>query len=341
MAEHTNSSSMSSTLLDIVAGKWASQAVVAAAELGIADLLKDGARPCAEIAAKAGASEDGVYRLLRALAGMKLLIEGANRSFALTDLGKYLQSDIPGSVRGYARLLGHEMTWRPWGHLADSVKSGKAAFDLVFGKAVFDFVAAEPQAAATFNEAMTSISLIENSAVVGAYDFSGIGKLVDVGGGHGYLLAAILKANREMRGVLFEMPHALEGAQKLLTEQGVRSRCEIVGGDFFAAVPPGGDAYILKHIIHDWDDERSIRILRKCHGAMRRGGKLLLAEVVIGTGGESTFGRLLDLEMLVLTPGGRERTREEFQKLYEATGFKLTGVVGTGTHISIVEGVAV
>jgi hypothetical protein len=341
MAENTNSSSMSSTLLDIVAGKWAAQAVAVAAELGIADLLKDGRHSSAEIAAKTGASEDGVYRLLRALTRIKLLTESDNRFFALTDLGKYLQSGAPGSVSGYARFVGHDMTWRPWGHLLHAVKTGKAAFDRVFGKAVFDHLAADPEAAAALDEAMTSISLIETPAIVGAYDFSGIGKLVDIGGGHGYLLAAILKANREMRGVLFEMPHALESAQKLLTKQGVKNRCEIVGGDFFAAVPPGGDAYILKHIIHDWDDERSIRILRKCHGAMRRGGKLLLAEIVIGTGDDSRFAGLLDLEMLVLTPGGRERTREEFQKLFAAGGFKLTGVVGTGTHISIVEGVAI
>jgi hypothetical protein len=331
----------SSTLLDLVAGKWAAQAVAVAAELGIADLLQDGARTCAEIAAKTGASEDGLYRLLRALTHMKLVAQSENRTFALTELGKYLQSGVPGSVSGYARFLGHDMTWRPWGHLLHAVKSGQAAFDQVFGKAVFEHVAADPEAAAALNEGMASISLIETSVVVAAYDFSGIAKLVDVGGGHGYLLAAVLKANPEMRGVLFEMPHALESAQKLLTDEGVRNRCEIVGGDFFAAVPPGGDAYILKHIIHDWDDERSIRILRKCHGAMRRGGKLLLAEVVIGAGDESRFAGLLDLEMLVLTPGGRERTREEFQKLYEAAGFNLTGVVGTGTHISIVEGVAV
>lgn len=330
----------SSTLLDLVAGKWAAQAVAVAAELGIGDLLKEGSCSCADLAAKTGASEDGLYRLLRALAHLKLLTESGNRSFALTESGKYLQSGVPGSVREYARLVGNDLTWRPWGRLSDSVKNGAAAFDIVFGKPVFELLAAEPRAAATFNEAMTSISLIETSAVVGAYDFSGIGKVVDVGGGHGYLLAAILRANPEMGGILFEMPHALEGAHKLLTEQGVRNRCEIVGGDFFAAVPPGGDAYILKHIIHDWDDERAIRILRKCHGAMRRGGKLLLAEVVIGAGDESRFAGLLDLEMLVLTPGGRERTREEFHKLFEAAGFKLSGVVGTGTHISIVEGVA-
>lgn len=330
-----------SVLLDMMAGKWAAQAISAAAKLGIADLLKDGSRPCAEIAAKIGASEDGAYRLLRALAGINLLSESDNRSFALTDLGKYLRSDVTSSVSGYAQFLGHDLTWRPWGRLLDSVKTGKAAFDSVFGKPVFDYVAAEPEAAAILNLGMTSISLIETSAIVDSYDFTGIEKLVDVAGGHGYLLASILKANPGMQGVLFEMPHALEGAQKLLTEQGVRSRCEIVGGDFFAAVPPGGDAYILKHIVHDWDDDRSIRILRKCHGAVKRGGKILLAEVVIGSGAESQFARLLDLEMLVLTPGGRERTREEFQKLYEASGFKLTGVVGTGTHISIVEGVAV
>lgn len=330
-----------SVLLDMMAGKWAAQAISAAAELGIADLLKDGSRPCAEIAAKIGASEDGAYRLLRALAGLNLLTENAPRRFALTDLGAYLCSDVAGSVRGYARFVGHEAAWRPWGHLAHSIKTGKAAFEFLFKETFFDRMASEPGLTATFNEAMTSISLIETSAIVAAYDFQDVPKLVDVAGGHGFLLASILKANPAMHGILFEMPHALEGAQKLLAEQGVSGRCEIVGGDFFAAVPPGGDAYILKHIIHDWDDERSIRILRKCHGAMRPGGKILLAEVVLGSGAESKFARLLDLEMLVMTQGGRERTQEEFQKLYEAAGFKLTAVVGTETHISIVEGVAV
>ena len=337
MADQANPSQ----LLDIIAGKWASQTISAAAEMGIADLLKDGARPCADIAAKIGASEDGAYRLLRALAGMNLLTESEPRRFALTDLGNYLRSDVGGSVRGLARFFGHEADWRPWDHLADSVKTGKPAFDMLYGKTFFDHMASQPDLAATFNEAMTSLSLIETSAVVAAYDFRGIGKLVDVAGGHGLLLASILKANPEMRGVLFEMPHVLDGAQKLLAEQGVKDRCEIVGGDFFAAVPPGGNGYIMKHIIHDWDDERAIRILRKCHGAMRRGGKILLAEVVLGSGAGSQFARLLDLEMLVMTQGGRERTKEEFQKLYEAAGFKLTAVIGTPTHISIVEGVAV
>ncbi len=329
-----------SMLLDMMAGKWAAQAISAAAELGIADLLKDGPRPCAEIATKIGASEDGAYRLLRALAGLNLLTENAPRRFALTDLGTYLRSDAEGSVRGLARFFGHEADWRPWDHLAKSVQTGIPAFDMLYGKTFFDHLASQPDLAATFHEAMTSLSLIETSAVVTAYDFRGIGKLVDVAGGHGLLLASILKANPDMRGILFEMPHVLEGAQILLAQHGVKSRCEVAGGDFFAAVPPGGDAYILKHIIHDWDDERSIRILRKCHGAMRPGGKILLAEVVLGSGAGSKFARLLDLEMLVMTQGGRERTQEEFQKLYQAAGFKLTGIVGTDTHISIVEGVA-
>jgi hypothetical protein len=330
----------SSELLDMIAGKWASQAISAAAELGIADLLKGGAQSSVEIAARTELSEDGTYRLLRALAGMNLLIETEPRRFKLTELGNYLRGDVTGSVRGFARFVGHDAAWRPWGHLATSVKTGKPAFDLIFNETFFDRMAAEPDLTATFNEAMTSISLIETAAVVRSYDFAGIDKLVDVAGGHGFLLASILKARPAMQGVLFEMPHALEGAKKLLQEQGVSGRCEIVGGDFFAAVPPGGDAYILKHIIHDWDDERSVRILRKCHGAMRRDGKILLAEVVVGNTGESQFARLLDLEMLVMTQGGRERTQEEFQKLYEAAGFKLTGIVKTESHISIVEGVA-
>ena len=334
-------SASASELLDMIVGKWVSQAICTAAELGIADLLKDGPLPAAEIAAKTRASEDGVYRLLRALVQVGLFVEHASRHFALAPLGTGLRSDVPGSVRGFARFLGHDLNSRPWAHLIDCVKTGQPAFDLVFGMPVFDYVTKKPESAAIFNDAMASLSLSEIQALVSAYDFDGIRILVDVGGGHGGLLAAILIANPGMRGILFEMPHALGSARKVLQQMAVIDRCEIIGGDFFTAVPEGGDAYVLKRILHDWDDDRAIRILQNCHQAMPRGGRILVAEVVVGSANTSHLASFLDLEMLVVTQGGRERAEHEFQKLYEAAGFRLSKVIATHTVLSIVEGIAV
>jgi len=328
-------------LLDMIVGKWVSQAICTAAELGIADLLKDGPLSTPEIAAKTRASEDGVYRLLRALAHVGLFVENEPRHFVLAPLGGGLRSDVPGSLRGFARFLGHDLNSRPWGHLVDSVKTGQPAFDLVFGMSVFDYMTKHPDSAAIFNEAMASLSLIEIQAISTAYNFDGIRTLVDVGGGQGGLLAAILIANPGLRGVLFEMPHALGSARSLLQQAAVIDRCQITGGDFFTAVPEGGDAYVLKRILHDWDDTRARRILENCHRAMPLGGRVLVAEVVVGSANKSNLAGFLDLEMLVVTQGGRERAEHEFQKLYEAAGFRLSKVIATHTVLSIVEGIAV
>jgi len=204
---------------------------------------------------------------------------------------------------------------------------------------IFDYFAKMPEAAAVFDGAMTSISTWESKAVVAAYDFSEIGTLVDVAGGHGLMIMTILKANRNMRGILFDLPHVTAGAAMLLRSGGVADRCQIFSGDFFTSVPEGGDAYIMKHIIHDWDDERAIQILRNCHSAMRRGGKVLVVDAVIPPGNATHFGKLLDLEMLALTPRGRERTQAEFRDLLQRSVFKLKRVISTETHLSVVEGV--
>jgi len=331
----------SALLLDMIVGKWLSQAICVAAELGIADLLKDGPQSSAELSAKTGASEDGVYRLLRALSGVGLFIESERRCFALAQLGTALRSDVPESLRGFARFVGHEINSRPWGEFLHSVKTGRPSFDHVFGAPVFDYLATRPDVAAIMNEAMTSLSLAEARAVATAYDYRNIRTLVDVGGGHGLLLAEVLRANPGLRGILFELPHALDGARALLENAGVSARCDVVGGDFFTAVPDSGDLYVMKRIIHDWDDERSIRILQNCHRAMRPGGRLLVVEVVVGSAHPSHFARLLDLEMLVITQGGRERSEEEFRQLYEAAKFRVVRVMETGSPVSIVEGVAV
>jgi SAM-dependent methyltransferase len=219
------------------------------------------------------------------------------------------------------------------------VRTGEPAFDHVFAMPIFEYFAKMPEAAATFDAAMTSISTFESKAVLAAYDFSGIGTLVDVAGGHGLLITSILKANRKMRGILFDLPHVTAGAPALLQASGIADRCRIVSGDFFASIPVGADAHIMKHIIHDWDDERAIQILTNCHRALRPGGKVLIVDAVIPPGNGAHFGKLLDLEMLVLTPRGRERTRAEFQDLLHRSGFRLRRIVPTETHLSVVEGV--
>lgn len=327
------------TFMNLTAGKWVSQAIAVAAELGIADFLKDRPRTAAEIARMTNASEDGVYRLLRALGSVGLFAETGNRRFRLTPLGRLLRTDSPQALGGYARFVGHESTWRPWGELRHSVRTGAPAFDHVFAMPIFEYFANMPESAAVFDKAMTSISTMESKAVVAAYDFSGINTLVDVAGGHGLMIMTVLKANRKMRGVLFDLPHVTAGATALLESGGVADRCQIVSGDFFASVPEGADAYMMKHIIHDWDDERATQILRSCHRATRPGSKVLIVDAVIPSGNRAHFGKLLDLEMLVLTPRGRERTQAEFRKLLKRSGFRLRRVVSTDTHLSIVEGV--
>jgi hypothetical protein len=325
-------------VLRLLTAKWISQAVSVCAELGIADILKNGPQSPTEIATVAGASEHAVFRLCRTLASLGLLSSEGQR-FALTESGQYLRSDVPGSLRGLARFFGHDATWRPWGKLAYSVRTGKPAFDHVFGVPTFEHLSRDVEAAAIFNEAMTSVSTIDAKAVVDAYDFSSIRTLVDVGGGYGLLLATALTANPNMRGVLFELPHAIDGAATLLKREGVANRCELRSGDFFQSVPEGGDAYALKRVIHDWDDDRALQILRNCHRVMRASGRLLVIDCVIRPGDEPDSAKLLDLEMLVLTSGGRERSEPEFHELFAKAGFLLTQVVPTAVAMSVIEGV--
>ncbi len=331
----------SAVLMQLIAGKWVSQAVCVAAELGIADLLKDGARSSADLALAVDANAEGLYRLLRALSNVDLLHEGAGRTFQLTELGQFLRSDAPGSLRGYARFVGHEHTWRAWGHLLHSVRTGEPAFEHVFGDRVFEHYAKTPELAAVLNGGMTSLSDYEARDVVAAYDFGDVRKLVDVGGGHGFLLASILKANPRLKGIVFDMPHAAEGAKRLLQIENLTDRADVSSGNFFESVPDGGDAYIMKHILHDWDDPRAVEILRACHRGVVPGGKVLVVEVVVPPPNEPHFAKIFDLEMLVLTSGGRERTADELRNLFGAAGFELTRIVPTPGPVSVIEGRAV
>jgi SAM-dependent methyltransferase len=326
-------------LQNLIFGKWVSQAVSVAAKLGIADLLKDGPRACDELASANQVDESALYRLLRALASVGVFTEVSSRKFGLTPIAEHLRSDVHGSLRAVATMTGEDWTWRPWGELYQSVKTGERAFDRIFGVPPFAYLAKNPVAAAIFDEAMTSFSMQNSAAIVAAYDFSGIGTLMDVGGGHGYLLATILQANPSIRGALCETPEVVEGARARISSLGLADRCRIIAGDFFESIPARADACILKSVIHDWDDEHATRILENCRQALNPGGRILLAEMVIPPGNDPHIGKLLDLEMLIMA-GGNERTESQFRDVFATAGLRLCRIVPTGSPICVIEGMA-
>jgi SAM-dependent methyltransferase len=326
-------------LFQMIIGKWISQAIGTVVELGIPDQLAKGARRCRDIAQEADVSEDGLYRLLRALASVGLFAESADRRFRLTGTGQLLRSEHPESLAGYARFTAHDITWRPWGQLSYSVKTGMPAFDHVFNASIFEHFSRNPEVAAVFDDAMTSISAMEARDASDAYDFKGIETLMDVAGGHGLLLATVLRRYKRMRGVLFDLPHVAAGAAATFTRAGITGRVRIESGDFFKELPSGADAIIMKHIVHDWDDDSATRILQACHRALGTRGKVLIVDPVVPPSNVPHYGKYLDLEMLVLTPRGRERTKTEFAKLLRGAGFRLSRVVATEGPLSIVEAV--
>ena len=327
------------TLLQMMTGYWVSQALHVAAKLGIADLLADGPVDCEDLAAATDTHAPSLQRVLRALASVGVFTEVSPGSFALTPLAELLRTETPGSMRALAIMYAEEQ-YRAWGELLHSVRTGEMAFDHQFGMGYFEYLAQHPEADRVFNEAMTGWTHQLVGAVVDTYDFSPFKTIVDVGGGYGALLAAILRSNPGARGVLFEQPHVVASAEEQLVAAGVADRCTFVGGDFFAAVPTGGDAYVLSQILHDWDDERCVAILGQCRRVMPDHGKLLVVELVLPEGDEPFLGKWLDLHMLVLL-GSRERTAAEYDTLFRAAGFKLARVVPTPPGPSVVEAVPV
>lgn len=322
----------------MVAGAWVSQAIFVAAKLGIADLLRDGPKSAAELAASTGSHEQALYRIMRALASVGIFSEGGDARFDLTPLAVPLQSDVKGSVRAFAIMQGEQWIWRSWGEIAHSVRTGQPAFLQIYGMPVFEYYAQNPEPARLSAEGHTSRSEPENAAIVAAYDFSDIGTLVDVGGGQGSLLTAILKANPRLGGMLFEKPHMTEMAAPLFEKAGLAERCEIVAGDFFASVPKGGDVYVMKKCIHDWDDDQSLQILKNIRAVTPAHGRLLLLEAVVPPGNSPSFAKLIDLLMLVYA-GGRERTESEYRDLLASAGFKLRQVIPTASPLNIIEAV--
>jgi predicted O-methyltransferase YrrM len=315
---------------------WITGTIHAAAKLDLATAIGDAPRAIAEVAASVGADVEALYRLMRALASLGIFAEGPGRTFSHTPLSLALRSGVPGSMHGLAVMTGL-LHLRAWPEIVHAVRTGDTAFGKVFGKELFAHVTAEAEAGKAFDEAMAGYTAATSSAVVAAYDFSPFGKIVDVGGGNGALIAAILKQQPRSTGVNFDLPPSAERAKQNLGAQGLAGRCEVVGGDFFESVPAGGDAYALKMILHDWDDARSIAILRNVRKAIRPDGRVLIMEAVIDpTNGAGAPGKLLDINMLVMT-GGRERTSGEFVELCRASGFELTRIVPAGPT-SVIEG---
>jgi hypothetical protein len=333
----TDETSPRDTLLRMTNAFQVSQAIYVAATLGIADLLEDGPKSVDELAETTGTHAPTLYRLLRALASVGIFVETDGR-FGLTPLAEYLRTDTPGSLRAFVMLIGQQSIWTSWGHLLHSVRTGESAFRKVYGMAPFEYWADHPEEDAVFKAAMTSHSSGVVDAVVRSYDFSAIGVLLDVGGGEGVLLAAILAANPSLQGILFDQPHVVGPVGALLERAGVADRCEVVGGSFFEAVPTGADAYLLKSIIHDWDDDAAIEILRACRAAMDDSDKLLVVERVIRPGNDPDPAKFSDLNMLVI-PGGQERTADDFELLYAEAGFKLSNIIRTESAYSIIEGI--
>ncbi|MFF7331965.1 methyltransferase [Streptomyces sp. NPDC008150] len=324
-------------VLQLLAGGWLAQAVSAVAELGVADALAGGPLPVADVAAATGTHAPTLHRLLRTAADAGLLDE-TDDTFALTELGHALRDDSPGSLRNFAIWTGLPAERAAWTGLADAVRTGRTAFPDVHGASVWEYLGEHPDVLTVFDKAMTEASRGIIAPVVAAYDFGAFRSVVDVGGGRGALLAAVLAANPGANGVLYDRPEVVSEAEPTLRAAGVRDRVRLTGGDFFDTVPAGGDAYVLSNIIHDWDDELSRRILGNVRSALGDDGRVLLVEAVLPDRPRPTpTVSLMDLDMLVVA-GGKQRTAGEFEVLLEKSGLRLTRIV-PGGHCSVVEAV--
>jgi SAM-dependent methyltransferase len=322
-------------LYNIIIGSMKTQSIHAAAELGVADVLAAGDKDIAEIARAVGADSAALFRLLRALCSLGLICERAG-FYSLTAMGQVLRHDVPGSLRPFALLLGGAPWWRAWGSLTHAVRTGEGAFNATHGIGYFDFLSRNPGEQRRFHDFMTSICEMNAGAIVAGYPFADCRKIVDVGGGDGRLLTAILAAAPAATGVLFDLAGTVPDAGQL--DPPVRGRIQIVAGDFFREVPAGGDLYVLQQILHDWDDSDALRILGNCRAAMAPGGRLLVIDAVIEPGNQPSFNKFTDLHMMVLSNGGRERTAPEFKALFERAGFPVMRVIPTSTAFAMIEG---
>jgi hypothetical protein len=338
--------------MQMLNGVHVAGAIGCVAKLGIPDLVEAGPQSAHELAAQIGAHPGALYRLLRATASVGVLAEGPDGKFSQTPLSAVLRRDAQPTLRALAIMGASAWHMRGWERLEYSVRTGRTALDEIFGKPLFEHFQQNPAEAQIFNDAMTSLSMIDSPAIADAYSFEGVGSVVDVAGGHGLLLATILARYPNLKGTLFDAPHVIAGAKDgplkpFLGRLGPSNearlgpsndvRCTLVAGDMFASVPAGADAYMMKHIIHDWPDERCIQLLKLCRNAVNPGGRLLVVDCVIQPGNEFSPAKFLDLQML-LFPGGRERTEQEFRDLLAASRWRLNRIVPTAAGEAVVEG---
>jgi SAM-dependent methyltransferase len=322
------------TLTNLIAGHVPARAVQAAAELGLADLIANGATSAESLAEAVGADVGVFARFMRYLVSLGLFDQSEN-GYALTAMGDLLRSDAAGTLRPIARLSMH--TYPAWIELLHSVRTGEPGYRQYFGRPLFDHIAEVPDIAAIFDAAMTAVHGPETAAMLDAFDFSDIGRLVDVGGGNGTLLMATLARHPAMRGVLFDLPHVAERAEAEIKAAGFGDRCETVGGSFFEAVPGGADAILLRHIVHDWADADAVRILGTCARALAPDGRVLVVEMLVPEDNEPSIAKRFDMSMLALL-GGVERTEAEYRTLFEAAGLTLTGITPTASPSFVIEG---
>jgi O-methyltransferase domain/Dimerisation domain len=328
--------SPSDKLRDLITGYQVTQAIYVAASLSIADLLAAGPQASDALAAATRTNPRALYRLLRALAAVGVLHEEEDNRFRLTPVGECLRSDAPEPMGDWATYVARGYHWQAWCGLADSVRTGENAFRNVHGVGVHDYWIAHPAESAIFDRAMTNQSRVAVRALLDAYDFGKFGVVADVGGGQGSLLAALLTEYPAMRGVLFDQPHVVGAAQQVFGAAGVADRCEVVGGSCFDAVPGGADAYLLKNLLECWDDDSGITVLRNIHSVIPASGTVLVIERAIAPPNQGRAGKFSDLNMLV-SPGGQNRTIEEFGKLFAAAGFTLAEAFPTASGLHIVQ----
>ena len=323
-------------LNELMHGAALSRAICTAAELGIADQIEAGKpRPVSELAVASGCHEEALRRMMRFLASQGLFREVGDGAFDHTPLSAVLRTDAVGSYRSGARMFHH--MFAGWDGLFHAVKTGTPGFDKVFGKPIFDYVGEHPELGPILDAGMTSIHGYETEAMLDAYDFSGISVLADIGGGNGSLISGVLKRYPAMRGLLFDLGHVMGRAKANLEAGGLTERCSVMEGSFFETVPAGADAYLFRHIIHDWTDEQCMQILGHCRKVIPAGGRLLVVECVVPEGNEPSISKAFDMTMMTF-PGGLERTEKQFRKLFEMSGFVLSSVTPTSSMVSVVEG---
>ena len=332
-------STPASRMREIMLAYFTSRALWTAAELDVAGSLAAGPMPMSELARRVKADASALHRVLRALASLGIFAEDDQGRFRNTELSELLLEGRPDSLRDLVLLFGHETGWKSWGALLHTVRTGETGFDHVYGQKFFDYLVQQPPVAALFDRAMASASSMTNAAMVEAYDFSALGSVVDVAGGVGAALCAMLKAAPDLRGILFDLPHVKARAEEFIARAGFSARCRFVAGSFFESLPAGADLYFLKHILHDWDDEGCNRILKTCLSVCKPRARLMICERIVPLGNDPSPAKWIDLHMMLTTHGGRERTEREYRSLLERAGFRLARVVSTRSIWSLIEAV--